>query len=120
MNPIVKHKWLEALRSGEYEQTRGKLKDDKGFCCLGVLCDLHSKETGNEWETLFDVEVYLGIGGILPVRVCSWAELPPSKINPDVYYTNSNGNFFQTTLAELNDIYKLNFNQIADIIEEQL
>jgi len=31
--------WLEALRSGSYEQTRGKLKGDDGHCCLGVLCE---------------------------------------------------------------------------------
>ena len=30
--------WLEALRSGKYEQTcYGAMKDSTGYCCLGVL-----------------------------------------------------------------------------------
>lgn len=37
-------KWLQALRSGDYEQTKGTLKRDLGngkvgFCCLGVYLD---------------------------------------------------------------------------------
>ena len=56
MNAEVKQQWLDALRSGEYEQTRGRLRrgmpldpedlDDgynAGYCCLGVLCDLAVK-----------------------------------------------------------------------------
>lgn len=31
-------KWIQALYSGEYTQTDGKLQDKKGFCCLGVGC----------------------------------------------------------------------------------
>jgi hypothetical protein len=44
----VKEKWLEALRSGDYQQTRETLrKDDHDgtkFCCLGVLNDLFMDE----------------------------------------------------------------------------
>ena len=29
--------WLAALRSGEYPQTRGAMRDKVGYCCLGVL-----------------------------------------------------------------------------------
>lgn len=32
--------WIDALRSGDYEQTTGRLRCDDGFCCLGVLMDL--------------------------------------------------------------------------------
>ena len=32
-----KAKWLEALRSGEYEQIDGTLCRDGKYCCLGVL-----------------------------------------------------------------------------------
>jgi hypothetical protein len=39
MNPEIKKKWLTALRSGEYKQTAGALKDTSGYCCLGVLCE---------------------------------------------------------------------------------
>lgn len=33
-------RWLEALKSGEYSQTTRTLRDDSGFCCLGVLADI--------------------------------------------------------------------------------
>lgn len=44
--------WLKALRSGEYQQTTGRLRKsgpDAGFCCLGVLCDLARKDGGDDW-----------------------------------------------------------------------
>jgi hypothetical protein len=37
MDQKIKKKWIEALRSGEYEQTHGQLSHDNKFCCLGVL-----------------------------------------------------------------------------------
>lgn len=41
MKADLKAKWLEALRSGKYEQGSGVLRDNADrFCCLGVLCDL--------------------------------------------------------------------------------
>jgi hypothetical protein len=56
VNAEVKQQWVDALRSGEYEQTKGRLRrgnpldpedlDDgytPGYCCLGVLCDLAVK-----------------------------------------------------------------------------
>jgi len=32
-------KWIAALRSGGYKQGEGCLRDEEGFCCLGVLQD---------------------------------------------------------------------------------
>ena len=40
MNPEIKAKWIEALRSGKYEQGQGKLNKNGKFCCLGVLCEV--------------------------------------------------------------------------------
>lgn len=41
MDAEVKAKWLEALRSGKYQQAQGVLRQNEThFCCLGVLCDL--------------------------------------------------------------------------------
>lgn len=39
MNALAK-KWVKALRSGNYEQAKGKLKVADRFCCLGVLCEI--------------------------------------------------------------------------------
>lgn len=43
--------WIKALRSGDYEQTDGQLKNEysNSFCCLGVLCDLAAKDGGEKW-----------------------------------------------------------------------
>jgi len=50
MNQEVKVKWVAGLRSGEYKQGKDALKKGDLFCCLGVLCDIYMKETGNgEW-----------------------------------------------------------------------
>ena len=40
MERKIKKLWLDALRSGEYEQCKSKLHDGEGFCCLGVLYDV--------------------------------------------------------------------------------
>jgi hypothetical protein len=106
MNQDVKKMWLEALRSGEYEQTKGKLHrtevDDVdeeegitvGYCCLGVLCDLAVKEgvaerrTGpygrEEFGDFQTDDIYGGLtsDAVLPRRVMEWAGL--SDANPDV------------------------------------
>lgn len=48
MDPALKAKWVEALDSGKYPQAVGLLRsaNGRGFCCLGVLCDV----MGAEWE----------------------------------------------------------------------
>jgi hypothetical protein len=42
MNKAIKSKWLEALRSGRYRQSRNALFSDRGYCCLGVLARITS------------------------------------------------------------------------------
>lgn len=32
--------WINALLSGNYSQTKHRLRDRDGFCCLGVACDI--------------------------------------------------------------------------------
>lgn len=44
MDAQLKAKWIAALRSGKYQQTTHYLKDDDGFCCLGVLCDIQGAD----------------------------------------------------------------------------
>ncbi len=53
MNQRIKEMWVKALKSDEYIQGQGALRKVMdgitGHCCLGVLCDIHSKETGGVW-----------------------------------------------------------------------
>ncbi|MGA0595643.1 hypothetical protein [Enterovirga sp. CN4-39] len=44
LDPELKARWVAALRSGEFKQTTGTLKDSKGYCCLGVLCHVAKDE----------------------------------------------------------------------------
>lgn len=119
MNPEIKQRWLTALRSGEYSQTRDKLKNEQGFCCLGVLCDLYSKEKGVPWEEN---------GGVYSLRNpedeydCSDTEIPEFiqewagvDMNPDLVFEDN-----IVTCIDANDDLKLNFNEIADLIEKEL
>ena len=43
MDPVLKKKWVAALRSGKYEQGKEALRNGDKYCCLGVLCEI---ETG--------------------------------------------------------------------------
>jgi hypothetical protein len=112
MNPQIKQKWVDALRSGEYQQTKGRLHDEDGFCCLGVLCDLYIKENNVEWEPSIHSDAYMfqNVVADLPFSVKKWADLE---------YCNPHINDGESTLATLNDI-GFTFNKIADIIQEQL
>jgi hypothetical protein len=55
MDPEIKAKWVEALRSGEYTQGRGSLKDnydgDIKHCCMGVLAEVAGLELTPEETT---------------------------------------------------------------------
>jgi hypothetical protein len=143
MNPAIKTQWLEALRSGQYIQgirslrhinNSEKNQPDK-FCCLGVLCDLYAQAHPNDlgWgpQTAFynvpfltrfddEDEVHKSMS-YLPVRVRDWAGL--DNINPKVRVnlTSPHGVPYEdeTNLSKLNDDGWC-FNQIADVIEQQL
>jgi hypothetical protein len=49
----VAQKWVEALRSGKYEQASEKLRESEEmrFCCIGVLCDIYREvRPDTEWD----------------------------------------------------------------------
>lgn len=129
MNPGIKDLWLEALRGGQYEQGHGRLRVGDNHCCLGVLCDLHSFETGDKWEKIeADRWRYLGASNVIPVEVQEWAGLVSeggtAGYNP---YVGDEDNYNE--LAVHNDgreqsngpyVPPKNFDEIADLIEEWL
>lgn len=108
-------KWVNALRSGEYKQTVGYLHNDKGYCCLGVLCDVAIKNGLDleEYPTLDDdSKPCIGYGDSwsqLPREAVDWAglECPNPFLNDDY------------DAVSLNDDLRKNFNQIADLIEKK-
>lgn len=100
MKKEIKDLWVAALRSGDYAQGANALRTQDVFCCLGVLCDLSGKTYAH--SDLF-----------LPYDVLRWAGLFSNS--PRVLYQGSS-----RALVYLNDKLGLTFNQIADLIEEQM
>jgi hypothetical protein len=56
MDAKTKSKWIRALRSGKYKQTKHVFCDGVGHCCLGVLLDVTKKmgedRGGPYWERM--------------------------------------------------------------------
>ena len=114
----VKEKWINALRSGEYEQGKGKLRKDNNYCCLGVLCDIYNKETGDgEWVLKYklgDNNVFNfntnreSVDDVLSYNIANWAGL-----------VNNNPNIITKAIAGINDD-GATFEEIANLIETHL
>jgi hypothetical protein len=116
LNPDFKAKWVAALRSGQYAQARNQLIADykmpdgrQALCCLGVGCvvsgipavSLH----GFKLPTLLHVHGW-------------WQEPGDRDGSPCDPTVVANGRHY--TLSDLNDRLRLTFEEIADIIEQQL
>ncbi len=128
MNESVKMRWVQALRSGDFKQTTGVLQrlqnmsygDQKrpaGHCCLGVLCEI-AVQDGVISKYASDVVALTQFGNenkVLPGAVMQWAGLDSS--DPRIEAGEPWGNH---SLSHFNDSAKLDFNQIAHLIEEHL
>lgn len=121
--------WVDALRSGDYQQGRDQLRFGDTYCCLGVACDVAMKNgvpvrwdaLGNVREVGDDPDYGLGWSGAMHPLVSRWigvtehpgfqsGDIKVSMGRPDVdelYF-----------LAELNDVLEMTFEEIADVIED--
>lgn len=121
MNPEVKQKWIDALRSGKYEQGSEKLRSVSGYCCLGVLCDLYAQEHDTQWEFTHPMDYwYFGDRSeYLPEPVMDWAGLnshnPKMRVDVDEECTWPH----YEEIANLND-RGYTFNDLSNMIEDQL
>lgn len=51
MDRHIKERWIEALRSGQYKQGTGLMRNSQNeFCALGVLCDVYVRDGLGSWE----------------------------------------------------------------------
>lgn len=116
MNPEIKVKWIDALRSGGYEQSHSYLHGSRdGYCCLGVLCDVsgigHWIE-GNDSTGAFFYEA----GGNHP-----GVSKPPHAVLEAVGLSGAaTATIAVSDLIIMNDSRGRSFNEIADWIEENL
>ena len=114
-------KWVAALRSGKYEQIQRKMtvpgKEETCGCCLHILQLAHGLE---------------GKASILPSEEepssAGWPDVDRGQISTlagfdvsrdtVVRVVEEDGHWrMRATFSGLNDKYRLNFDQIADIIE---
>ena len=130
-----KEQIVSALRSGEYKQTADGLRREDKFCVLGVICDVYMKDNPGIWE-----EVRVGWSSntlqyprsltatadegkseyalqLLPPLIAEWAFGDRSQTNPEIL-TDKDADW--TTLGHANDEDGFSFEELADIIEEQL
>jgi hypothetical protein len=107
--------WVEALRSGKYEQTQARLKRGDGFCCLGVACDISGLGSFEPDEMGNGVSRYVTDGdvsnNVLPTPVKQWLGLS----NDEGYFISASGADYLTTLNDRGG----SFAAIADIIESE-
>lgn len=93
-----RRQWVEALRSGKYEQATSELTNGTGYCCLGVACLVAGK---SEDDIMHDVNL---------------TNFPDVKS----YFglRDNNGDYSGNCLVDLND-EGAPFSYIADIIESE-
>lgn len=119
MKKEIAEKWIEALESGEYGQTKEVLHDDNGFCCLGVLCNVAQKEGLGKWDR-FDQHspfAFQPVGEdadpeetMLPRDIRDWAGMKS---------TDGTRGGKRKELWKLNDESGFNFKRIANIIRKE-
>jgi hypothetical protein len=126
-----RQKWVEALRSGEYQQgnslLHGRSKGQNYFCCLGVACDLYNQLVAPADRVEFkehEDENSLGYSFYYTYddKPCS---LPPKVqhalglLTPNGYPSQNVDSLGKRPLSDLNDSSHYSFLQLADYIEQQ-
>ena len=104
-----KAKWVAALRSGDYNQGKHMLHNqrDNTFCCLGVLCEVMGYENGSA-----DIN-----GQYVRYKIDDqWhaTSLPETVLGEDQDMKHRNH------VMRMNDTNGRSFVEIADYIEEHL
>jgi hypothetical protein len=113
VDKAIKEKWLEALRSGKYKQTRGALRRPAknnsdwpgGYCCLGVLCKVVAPKV--KWQNFGN-----------SFRFIDDTAVPPRQVMSKLNLTEKEEHFYWE-LPSKND-GGMSFNEIADLIERRL
>lgn len=115
MNKKAKKLWIDALRSGKYEQGYGQLCDNGKYCCLGVLVDIAiSHDSFNDGFKSKRDDYWKKLDR-LPVSVADWAgleETDPCLREGDIWE-------YEGRASNLNDD-GVDFDEIADLIERNL
>lgn len=120
MKKEIADKWIKALKSGKYKQTKAVLHNKEGYCCLGVLCDLMPKHkwTKIPYKNGFSAPNFHSSGNttdsegstVLPTNVRVWADMRDNTGS----ITTESGN---SSLVYCND-QSYTFKQMAALIKK--
>ena len=116
-------KWLDALRSNNFKQTKSALKDEEGYCCLGVAC--HISDLGfwkfDEYNDNYNFHVK-GTdetnNSVLPPIVTDWLGITDNTGSYRGPTQHEDDEHMNECLASDNDTGST-FEEIADIIERE-
>lgn len=136
VNEDVKELWLNALRSGKYEQGTMKLAQElydgtREYCCLGVLCDLAVKNGVCNVKWVHGTAYYgteeefaneKASENTLPKSVQEWIGVNSDniRVSKKINSFDDEDEFEDVMVSELNDEYGYSFDRIARLIKEQL
>jgi hypothetical protein len=131
--PERKAQFLAALRSGDYEQGTHSLRPgvaigDEKWCCLGVASDLFVKAGLGEWEGGY-CNIFGGSreGAIMPIEVGKWLTGSPLstlqvRVTDEILKRPAFDDYLRTDTVAVDTLNDngFSFEEIADLIEEQL
>jgi hypothetical protein len=104
LDPEIKEKWVAALRSGQFKQGRGSLRNGNQYCCLGVLCVISGL---GEWESWWESQMAFRYDG--DASTC----YPPLAFAAAIGLSTGRMSLY----GHMNDGDELTFGEIADHIE---
>ena len=120
-------KWLEALRSGQYQQGKGAMQTvtrdgTSRFCCLGVLCDVLKDDLDLVWDTEHPQNRILKDRIGTNIFDNGHAHMPPCKVVEAIpgLTRRKNDKVNLSKLVHMNDQQGMTFIEIADFLEEKL
>lgn len=99
-------KWIQALRSGEFNQAKGALETDNGYCCMGVACEILIPKDYLTYPYGLKDQIY--------------GNFPGYHLNAPQWLKSVNMCFENVTgksLSTLNDWEGYTFDEIADLLE---
>ena len=120
--PVKLQLILKALRNTESKQTKKSLQDDKGYCCLGLMCKV-AENSGVKLDYASDTFIS-GSSLRNQPEVENWTGLHTyGFFDTDTVFFKDNVNckimnIPTSSLADLNDISNFTFAEIADFIED--
>jgi hypothetical protein len=106
--------WVQALRSGKYQQGKGALHPEDLFCCLGVACEVFMQNGGK-----LILETHLGDNGGKEISYNGHDDSLPRQVMAWLGLTSTIGDIISSSdsLADIND-RGTPFSEIADLIEQ--